>query len=63
MAMVALCTLAWPCSRQFPAELPVILSLPFAHAVFMREKPEIRESPIHGKHSAFMTAGKRKYEM
>lgn len=48
MAMVALCTLAWPCSRQFPAELLVILSLPFAHPVFRREKPEIGESPILG---------------
>ena len=60
MVMVALCSLAEPCSRQFPAELLVILSLPFGNPVFMREKPEIREGLIIGNVLPLLTAGKRK---
>lgn len=60
MPVVALCTLAEPRSRQFPAELLVILSLRLAHPVFMREKPKIREGLIMGNILPFVTAGKRK---
>lgn len=60
MALVTLSALAEPCSRQFPTELVVIVSLPFAHSVFMREKLEIREGLITGNILPFMTAVKRK---